>query len=184
MGLTNIRYTHLKGLKPGFFWDERAPTLEAQVLMPIQDPKEMASELTEVVRRVESDYAYARLFANAFGDPEVTSLRISRALAVWSRINPIGVGPTNPTGKGLRGKDEVSAFYDKHIGPSTLEIETHESHVAANESAHVLALTTTLPNGVKSRVRGIFTYRVNDEGKLTNLRGYWHLGVMEFEQPT
>ena len=98
--------------------------------------------------------------------------------------DPIGVGPTNPTGKGMRGKDEVSAFYDKHIGPSTLEIETHESHVAANESAHVLSLTTTLPNGVKSRVRGIFTYRVNDKGKLTNLRGYWHLGVMEFEQPT
>ncbi len=98
--------------------------------------------------------------------------------------DPIGVGPTNPTGKGMRGKDEVSAFYDKHIGPSTLEIETHESHVAANESAHVLSLTTTLPNGGKSRVRGIFTYRVDDEGKLTNLRGYWHLGVMEFEQPT
>ena len=98
--------------------------------------------------------------------------------------DPIGVGPTNPTGKGMRGKDEVSAFYDKNIGPSTIEIETHESHVAANESAHVLSLTTTLSNGVKSRVRGIFTYRVNDEGKLTNLRGYWHLGVMEFEQPT
>ena len=98
--------------------------------------------------------------------------------------DPIGVGPTNPTGKGMRGKDEVSAFYDKNIASSTIEIETHESHVAANESAHVLSLTTTLSNGVKSRVRGIFTYRVNDEGKLTNLRGYWHLGVMEFEQPT
>jgi steroid delta-isomerase len=85
--------------------------------------------------------------------------------------DPIGVGPTNPTGKGMRGKAEVSAFYDKHMGPSTI-------------SAHVLSITTTLPNGVKSRVRGIFTYRVNGEGKLTSLRGYWHLGVMEFEQPT
>ena len=97
--------------------------------------------------------------------------------------DPIGEGPTNPTGKGLRGKAEVAEFYDKHIAPSTIRIETHESCVAGNESAHVMTLTTTLANGVKTRVRGIFTYRVNDEGKLTSLRGYWHMGVMEFEQP-
>jgi steroid delta-isomerase len=98
--------------------------------------------------------------------------------------DPIGVGPTNPTGKGLRGKAELGEFYDKHMGPSTIQIETHESCVAGNESAHVMTLTTTLANGVKSRVRGIFTYRVNDEGKLTNLRGYWNMGMMSFEQPS
>ena len=98
--------------------------------------------------------------------------------------DPIGEGPTNPTGKGLRGKAEVAEFYDKNIGPSTIRIETHESCVAGNESAHVMTLTTTLANGVETRVRGIFTYRVNDEGKLTNLRGYWHMGMMEFEQPS
>jgi len=32
-------------------------------------------------------------------------------------------------------------------------------------------------------VRGIFTYRTNDEGKITNLRGYWNMPSMEFEQP-
>jgi steroid delta-isomerase len=97
--------------------------------------------------------------------------------------DPIGVAPTNPTGKGLQGKAAVSEFYDKNIGPSTIQIETHESHVAANESAHVMTLSMTFPNGVKSRVRGIFTYRVDDEGKLTNLRGYWNIGEMELEQP-
>jgi steroid delta-isomerase len=73
--------------------------------------------------------------------------------------------------------------HDKHLGPSTIQIEPHESHVAANESAHVMTLSMTFPNGVKSRVRGIFTYRVDDEGKLTNLRGYWNIGEMELEQP-
>ena len=97
--------------------------------------------------------------------------------------DPIGVAPTNPTGKGLRGKAAVSEFYDENIGPSKIEIETHESFVAEKESAHVLSLTATLPNGVKTRVKGIFTYRLNDEGKITNLRGYWHMGAMDFEQP-
>ena len=97
--------------------------------------------------------------------------------------DPIGVGPTNPSGEGIRGKAAVAEFYDKNVGPSTLHIVPHESHVAANESAHVLTLTTTFANGTKARVRGIFTYRVNDDGKLTNLRGYWNLDAMEFEQP-
>lgn len=98
--------------------------------------------------------------------------------------DPIGESPTNPTGKGVRGKEEVAKFFDSFIGPSTLSIETIESRVAGNESAHVLQLTTTLPNGVTTRVRGIFTYRLNDEGLLTNLRGYWTVADMQIEQPS
>jgi len=97
--------------------------------------------------------------------------------------DPIGVAPTNPTGKGVIGKAEVSEFYDKYIGPSTIVIEIHESRAAGNESAHVMTLDTTLSNGVRTKVRGIFTYHLNDEGKLTNLRGYWTLDNMSFEQP-
>jgi steroid delta-isomerase len=85
----------------------------------------------------------------------------------------------------VKGKEAVAAFYDKNIGPSTIVITTHESYAAeANESAHVMTLDTTLSNGVKTKVRGIFTYRTNDEGRITNLRGYWTMAVMEFEQPT
>ena len=98
--------------------------------------------------------------------------------------DPIGVGPTNPTGEGVRGKEEVAAFYDKNIGPAQLHIETHESHLSAgDESAHVMTLTTTFPNGTRAIVRGIFTYRVNDAGKLVAMRGYWNMDAMRFEQP-
>jgi steroid delta-isomerase len=98
--------------------------------------------------------------------------------------DPIGVAPTNPTGKGVQGKSAVEAFWDKNIGPSTIRIETHESYAAeGNEAAHVMTLNTTLSNGVKTRVRGIFTYRVNDEGQISNLRGFWNMSVMEFETP-
>ena len=98
--------------------------------------------------------------------------------------DPIGVGPTNPTGEGIRGKAEVGDFYEKNIAASKLHIETHESYVAGeNESAHVLTLTSEFPNGIKTRVRGIFTYRLDDAGKLASLRGYWTMDDMKVEQP-
>jgi steroid delta-isomerase len=87
--------------------------------------------------------------------------------------DPIGVGPTNPDGKGIRGIEAARQFWDKNIATTSIRIETHESFAAANESAHVLTLTTSFPNGVKIVVHGIFTYRLNDAGQLASLRGYW-----------
>jgi len=96
--------------------------------------------------------------------------------------DPIGTAPTNPTGKGARGLDEAKAFWDANIGPNTIRVETHESFVAANESAHVLTLTTLLANGMTARVHGIFTYRVNDAGKLEALRGFWGWADLKLER--
>ena len=90
---------------------------------------------------------------------------------------------TNPTGRGIQGKAEVGAFYDKHIAKSNIVIVTHESHSVGNEAAHVMELTTTLENGVVTKVRSIFTYRLNDAGKLASMRGYWTLDDMEFSKP-
>lgn len=98
--------------------------------------------------------------------------------------DPIGQGPTNPTGKGINGKAEVGDFYDKHIAKSKIVVTTHESHSIGDEAAHVLELTTTLENGVVSKVRSIFTYRLNDEGKLVSMRGYWTLDDMSFTNPS
>lgn len=68
-----------------FFWDQRAATLEAQVLMPIQNPVEMGLTLDELVARVAAAPYYAYLFEQAFGDAAVTSDRIARALAQFAR---------------------------------------------------------------------------------------------------
>lgn len=89
--------------------------------------------------------------------------------------DPIGIAPTNPDGEGIQGKDAVSRFWDDTISKVEIQIETHESFAAANESAHRMTLTTRFPNGGGMMVDGIFTYRVNEHGKLTNLRGYWAL---------
>ena len=97
--------------------------------------------------------------------------------------DPIGVGPTNPDGKGIRGLEGAAKFWDGNIAKSTIRIQTHESFAAGSESAHVLTLTTGFPNGVTIVVHGIFTYRVNDAGKLTNLRGYWTMADAKITKP-
>ena len=81
MGLANARY-YARGR---FFWDERAETLEAQVLAPIEDPIEMGSSLDAVEARLAATSFYPLLFARAFGSPDVTRDRIARALAQFVR---------------------------------------------------------------------------------------------------
>ncbi len=81
MSLANARYY------PGgrFFWDERAASLEEQVLHHIQDKIEMGMTLNMALARVDSLPYYAELFELAFGTREVTPDRISRALAQFVR---------------------------------------------------------------------------------------------------
>jgi steroid delta-isomerase len=97
--------------------------------------------------------------------------------------DPIGEAVTNPTGQGVRGKAAVAEFWEKNIGPSTISIEPHESRTAGNESAHLMTLETRLSNGVTTKVRGFFVYVVDDAGLLTNLRGYWDMADMSFDNP-
>jgi cytochrome c peroxidase len=81
MGISNARYYR----SGRFFWDERAQSLEAQVLMPIQDGVEMGLTLDQLVERVSAAPYYAALFQAAFGDPRIDVDRISRALAQFVR---------------------------------------------------------------------------------------------------
>ena len=41
-------------------------------------------------------------------------------------------------------------------------------------------LRTKFDDGITSKVRGVFSYQVNDEGLMTNLRGYWNMDRMLF----
>ncbi|MCU0428200.1 MAG: cytochrome-c peroxidase [Candidatus Kapabacteria bacterium] len=67
------------------FWDERAATLEAQVLMPIQDEVEMGMTLPELEQRLATLSYYPSLFQKAFGSTAITSERVALALAQFVR---------------------------------------------------------------------------------------------------
>ena len=67
------------------FWDGRAGSLEAQALGPISNPLEMHQPLARAVARIAAQPGYAPLFAAAFGDARVDTLRMARALATFER---------------------------------------------------------------------------------------------------
>lgn len=81
MGLSNAKY-YTRG---SFFWDERAATLEDQVLMPIQDHVEMGMDLETLITKLEQIDYYPALFEDAFGSNAITNDRVSRALAQFVR---------------------------------------------------------------------------------------------------
>src|SRR6478736_3070460 len=81
MGLSHARWYQRRS----FFWDERAATLEVQVLQPIQNAVEMGMTLDALTNRRAAEPYYTNLFAKTFGSPAVTSDRISRALAQFVR---------------------------------------------------------------------------------------------------
>ena len=98
--------------------------------------------------------------------------------------DPIGKSVTNPDGTGVQGKDGVAAFYDTNIAANRLTITCEETFPSSSpdEIAHILVLDSKFEGGVTSSVRGVFTYRVNDAGLITNMRGYWNLDMMKFGQ--
>ena len=81
MTLINSRYYQ----RGRFFWDERAATLEEQVLMPFQDPVEMGMTLEEVVSTVQEQSYYPELFESAFGTQDIDSDKIAKALSQFVR---------------------------------------------------------------------------------------------------
>jgi cytochrome c peroxidase len=80
-GLANARFYR----RGHFFWDERAATLEAQVLRPIQDGSEMGLTLDDLAAKLAATPYYPELFTAAFGTATVTSDRVSKALAQYVR---------------------------------------------------------------------------------------------------
>lgn len=81
MALANARFY----ASARFFWDERAASLEAQVLQPIEDTTEMGLKLPDMVTKLVATTYYPALFDAAFGSPEVTSERVALALSQFVR---------------------------------------------------------------------------------------------------
>jgi cytochrome c peroxidase len=110
--------------KNSFFWDGRAATLREQVLQPIQNPIEMHDTLPDVVAKVSVDSDYPRLFASAFGSPEITSDKIARALEQFllvqvsfdSKFDHVINGNAKFTDEEQRGFELFNTEYDPYHG--------------------------------------------------------------------
>ena len=100
--------------------------------------------------------------------------------------DPIGPSYTNPDGNGRARQGGASP----RSATTTSASNHHHDHLrgdvpvelARRDRAHPGAAHSHSTNGSASAVRGIFTYKVNDAGLLTNLRGYWNMDMMKSVQ--
>ena len=136
-----------RGYGRAFFWDGRAPTLEAQVLQPIQDRNEMDMTLAEVTARVGiSTDEIARALASF-----VRSL-VSGNSAFDRFIDGDRTALTAQQQTGLqlfRGKANCTAC---HVGPTFTDERFHNTGIAWRDGE------------VRDEGRFALTGRVEDRG--------------------
>ena len=69
-----------------FYWDGRAPSLEAQARVPLEAHDEMAADWTVVLPRLVADAKLVAAFASAFPDsPAISDASVIDAIAAYER---------------------------------------------------------------------------------------------------
>ncbi len=82
LAIGNVRFYYFDR---GFFWDERASSVEEQIRMTISNHKEMGVDFELLAQKLEALPYYPILFEKAFGSSQITSERIADALAQYVR---------------------------------------------------------------------------------------------------
>lgn len=83
MAIINLAYN-----TNGFFWDGRAPTLQAQAIHPIEDPLEMNDTWENVVSKLARHPEYPKRFRAAFGiqtPSEISREHVIKAITQFER---------------------------------------------------------------------------------------------------
>jgi cytochrome c peroxidase len=140
-GARNVPAILNRGYGRTFFWDGRVASLEAQVVQPIMNSKELDLPLDEAVRRLDRSRAYRRQFLKAFGR-EVNAEDLARALASYVRSVFAAEAPidrymagepnalTEQEREGLRIFRGRGNCVSCHLGPSFTDEQFHNTGVA------------------------------------------------------
>ena len=88
--------------------------------------------------------------------------------------DPVGPSFLDPDGKGHRGADGISAFWDSYVG-MIKKFHFHITDSFANGPccANVTRITTTLEDGSSMDIDCVLIYTVDDRGLITSLRAHW-----------
>lgn len=128
------------------FWDGRAGSLEEQALGPITNPIEMGMPNLKMVEdKLNAIPGYKKEFEKVFGDPNVNSANIAKAIAAFERTIVSGNSPYDRYTEGDKSAMSASAirgmnlFFDKahcaacHSGPTFTDHAFHNIGVSIHE---------------------------------------------------
>ncbi len=88
--------------------------------------------------------------------------------------DPVGPSPFDPQGRGHRGRERMSAYWDGTIATvDRIDFTVDASYPSGNEVANVASMRAHLPGGVQIQTFGVYVYRIGDGGLIDSLRTYW-----------
>lgn len=133
-----------RALGQHFSWDGRADSLETQVLLPIENPREMGIAVDEVVARLQSIPAYVEKFQEVgLGRP--TRETLAKVLAAFVRAQLVGDSPvdhfragdgtalSNEARQGLWLFESRGRCWRCHSGPNFSDESFHATGVGAKD---------------------------------------------------
>lgn len=89
--------------------------------------------------------------------------------------DPVGPSMFDEEGKGHRGAEALSAFWDKAIAATEkIDFQFEKEIICGDEVAYIGKIVTHIA-GYISEAEGVFTYRADADGKMEALRAYWEV---------
>lgn len=139
-----------------FFWDGRAPTLEAQVLQPIQGAAELGLTLDELTRRLSEDPTYGDAFERAFGSRHIDADAVSRALASYLRTLRSGDAPVDRFlhGEAAALSDEARRGFRLFVGKANCGV-CHLAPLFTDHAFHNTGVSWGSPDVGRAAVTGL-----------------------------
>lgn len=132
IALGNVRfYYHDRG----FFWDERAQSVEEQVRQTVANHLEMGMVFEELPAKLKEAEYYPILFRKAYGDSDITSDRIANALAQYVRSVLSYEAPFDKAAT-QTGGNSWNLINNEMVGLSAQENDGREVYVANCFSCH------------------------------------------------
>ncbi|WP_109525175.1 MULTISPECIES: nuclear transport factor 2 family protein [Nocardia] len=126
--------------------------------MSDEHPARVAGRASQAAVRAKDKAAWVALFA-ADGIVE----------------DPVGPSGFDPEGKGHRGTEAIAAFWDLAIAKTdSIEFLFDDSFACGSEVAFTGTIRTRI-GGHQIDAEGVFTYKVDDAGRIAALRAFWEI---------
>jgi len=165
-----------------FFWDGRAPSLEAQARFPLLAPDELASDFALMIARLASDPLMRERFLRAFpGEGEISERTILASIAAYERTL---VSPPTRFDRWVAGDDqalteEESAGFDLFVGKAGC-VACHGGWRFTDDAFHDIGLKGTDPGrgAVEGGVPGLAQFKTPSLRELAYTAPYMHDGSL------
>jgi len=165
-----------------FYWDGRAPSLEAQARFPMLHPDEMAGDFALMAGRLSGDSDMAGRFKAAFpSDPAITETSILQAIGAYVRSL---VPPATRFDKWVEG-DDTALTADEKKGFSIFAgkagcVACHGGWRFTDDRFHDIGLPDADPGrgAIEGGVPGLAAFKTPTLRELTKTAPYMHNGAL------